>query len=345
MPYRLSDLLSYCLQTGGAELVVPEGAPPAIRMLGRMIPIPNAPKVPSSFISSHLESVLPQTTLLEWKEFGRSQFRGGPWLERLWRVSLARQALGGVGYFKPIPLEVPELSSLSTPAPLRAFQGIPSGLLIFSGPACSGKTTTATSFVQTLCARNNLRVRSLQHVSEYRMEPGASLLHEREGDFPLEHEIQLGLKAGTDVFFLGDLPLHSMDSVLQAAESGALVVATLRAGSVAGVLDRILDQRNSVDQERLRNQLALHLKGIVIQYLLPELNGRSMVPAWEILHHNTAFASAVRAGEYFRFPQILRTGIPDGMLPLDESLHLLVQNGRIAKNEAARIAFESGRFQ
>lgn len=344
MAYSLSDLLSYCLQVGAAELVIAENNVPSLRMLGRMLPIPGAAVVPAGFVARHLDTVLPMHVATQWGELGHAQFRGGPWLERLWRITLARQAFGAVAYFKPIPKDPADLSSLGTPEAMRPLLVPSPGLVLFSGPACSGKTSTATALTSTLCARGSLRVRSLQRVAECPLDAGASLLHEREGDLDLEREIYLGLKSGTDVFFLGDLPLEQMGMALAAAESGAMVVATLRAGNMVGVFDRIMDSGSSLERDQIRSMLALHLRTVVVQYLVPDIENRTGVPAWEVLHHCPALVTAVRSSEHFRFPQILRTSAAEGMLSLDESLALLVHNGRVDKKEAARIAFEPGRF-
>jgi twitching motility protein PilT len=343
--YSLSDLLSYCLQIGGAELAVAEGSAPAVRVLGRMMVIPGAEPVPVGFVARHLDTVMGASALAELNAQGRSGFRGGPWLERVWRVTLARQALGAVAYFKPVPLAVPDLASLGTPEAMRALLVPTPGLVLFSGPACCGKTTTAVALTESLCARRNLRVRSLQRVPEFRLDAGASLLLAPEGDIDLDEAIALGIKSGTDVFYLGDLPLERMDAVLAAAESGAMVVATLRANSMAGVMDRILDRPSAVERERLRSLLALYLRAVVLQFLVPDRENRAALPAWEVMYHNASIAAAIRAGEYYRFPQILRTGVSEGMLPLDESLLQLVNGGRVDKKEVVRLAFEPGRFQ
>lgn len=279
-----------------------------------------------------------------WASGGRAQFRGGPWLERLWRVTLSRQARGLAAFFKPVLPEVPELSLLGTPDALRPLLHPASGIILFTGPACCGKTTTATAFTSTLCARSTLRVRALQRVSEYSLDAGSSLLHAREGEFDLDAEIGLGVRAGVDLFFLGDLDPANLGAALKAADSGALVLACLRAGNMAGAFDRLFESCAYTERERYGNLLAQHLRVVVLQYLLPDREHRTVVPAWEILCNNAALASAVRNGEWFRLPQILRAGVADGMLPLDESLAQLVHNNRILSKDAARIAFEPGRF-
>lgn len=344
MAYSLSDLLSYCLQVRGSELAVAEGALPAVRVLGRMMVIPGSEPVPAGFVDRHLAALPDAAAQLLREKTGRVEFRGGPWHDRLWRVTLGRQAGGALAFLKPIPLTVPELNSLGTPEALRPLHSHSSGLLVFAGPSCCGKTTTASAFVSHLCSRDNLRVHALQKVTEYPLDAGASLVHSREGDFSVDEEMELAGRSGADVFFLGDLPLASMDALLAACESGALVVATLRAGNISGVLERMLDAAKPGQRERLKILLSLHLRAVVVQHLVPDKENRQLLPVWEILHHNQAFASAMRAGEHFRIPQILRAGITEGMLPLDESLQQLVTLGKIDNREAARIAFEPGRF-
>ena len=166
MATEIESLLDYVMNIGGTELIVTEGAPSAVRLAGKVCPIPDAPAVESGALREFLGSI----------EGESGAIIGGPWANSRWRVRYFRSALGNSAVFRPLMDECPNFADLGAPQTLNNLLGLSSGLVVFAGPACAGKTTTATSYVSALCESRMLRACLLDSAGEYPV---------RTGDAPL----------------------------------------------------------------------------------------------------------------------------------------------------------------
>ena len=215
MATEIESLLEYTLNVGASELVITEGAASAVRLAGKVCAIPDAPAM------------------------------GGPWCGSKWRVRYNRTALGNSAIFRPVLEECPDFSALGVPESMMSLLGMRSGLVVFSGPACSGKTTTATAYVSALCQSGIMRVSLLDQEAEMPVKQGDSLVLENStGSIP--EKMEQALRSGIDLIWLGNFEGQSLIPVLRAAEAGALVVLTVTAGNAVGALDALLSSETLI---------------------------------------------------------------------------------------------------
>jgi len=327
MATEIESLLDYALQVGASEVVVTEGAPAAVRLAGKVCTIPDAPAVEFGTLRNFLGSMDGESgTIL-----------GGPWCNSRWRVRYCRAALGNTAVFRPLLEECPDFSALGVPEMLNSMLGLSSGLVVFGGPACSGKTTTATAYVSALCQSKILRVSLLNQKEELKVKRGESLvLDDSRGD--VQSKIAQALRSGTDLIWLGDFEGLSLIPILKAAEAGALVVLTVSAGNTVGVLEALLSSEAPEKRGLARNMLASVLKSVVVQRLVPAAEGNGSIPAWEILYGTQNVASRIRNGEHYTLPSIIAASAADGMLLMDDCLAELVKAGYVTQEEAAKYA-------
>ena len=168
MATEIESLLEYTLNVGASELVVTEGASSAVRLAGKVCVIPDAPAVEPGALRNFLGSMEGESGTL----------MGGPWCGSRFRVRYNRTALGNSATFRPVLDECPDFSALGAPPSLANVLGFRSGLVVFAGPACSGKTTTATAYVSALCQSGILRVSLLDKEAEMPVKRGESLILE-----------------------------------------------------------------------------------------------------------------------------------------------------------------------
>ena len=326
MASEIESLLEYALNIGASELIVTEGAPSAVRFAGRVCAVPES-------------SVLPFGSLLEFLgsiEGESGTFIGGPWVNAKWRVKYFREALGNAAIFRPLMADCPEFKALGAPASLDNLLGLSSGLVIFAGPACSGKTVTATSYVSAMCSSGILRYCDLDEGHELHVKTGESLkLVNTVGS--TSEKLEQGLRSGTDLFWLGDFDGASLISVLRAAEAGALVVMNVTAGNAVGVIDALLSTVAPENRDLVRTMLAAALKAVVVQRLLPAAaEGGSAVPAWEILFNTQNVAAHIRGSDHFKLPSVMAASASEGMLLMDACLAELVRSNYVTAEEAGR---------
>ena len=166
MATEIESLLDYVVNVGGTELLVTEGAPSAVRLAGKVCSIPDAPAVEPGALREFLGSI----------EGESGSIIGGPWANARWRVRYFRSALGTSAVFRPLMEECPGFGDLGAPQTLNNLLGLSSGLVVFAGPACAGKTTTATSYVSALCESRMMRVCFLDAAGEYSVRTGECLV-------------------------------------------------------------------------------------------------------------------------------------------------------------------------
>lgn len=323
MATEIESLLEYALNVGASELIVTEGAASAVRLAGKVCSIPDAPAIEVGGLRSVLTSMD--------GEYGTVM---GSWCGSKWRVRYYRAALGNAAVFRPVLEECPEFTSIGGPESLNSLLGLSSGLVVFVGPSCSGKTTTATSYVSALCQSKILRVCLLNEGEELNVKCGPSLVLENSSG-TISQKMDQALRSGTDLFWLGDFDGKSLIPVLQAAEAGALVVLTVTAGNVVGALDALLASESAENRDLVRNMLASVLKAVVVQRLLPSTQGGNTA-AWEILYGTQNVASRIRSGEHFTLPSIIAASSSDGMMLMDDCLVQLVNAGYVAAEDASK---------
>ena len=331
MATEIESLLEYTLNVGASELLITEGAASAVRLAGKVCAIPDAPAVEPGTLRNFLGSM----------EGESGTMMGGPWCGSRFRVRYNRTALVNSAIFRPVLDECPDFSALGAPPTLSNLLGIRSGLVVFAGPACSGKTTTATAYVSALCQSGILRVSLLDEGAELPVKRGESLVLENSsGTIP--EKMEQALRSGIDLIWLGNFEGQSLIPVLRAAEAGALVVLTVTAGNAVGALDALLSSETLENRDMARNMLASVLKAVVVQRLLPSSQG--VVPAWEILYGTQNVASRIRNGEHFTLPSIIAASSAEGMMHMDDCLAGLVNSGFITQEDMARYASNPARM-
>lgn len=330
MATEIESLLEYTLNVGASELVITEGAASAVRLAGKVCAIPDAPAVETGTLRNFLKSME-----------GESGTVMGTWCGSKWRVRYNRTALGSSAIFRPVLDECPDFTALGVPESLMNLLGIRSGLVVFSGPACSGKTTTGTAYVSALCQSGILRVSLLDQEAEMPVKQGDSLILENStGTIP--EKLEQALRSGIDLIWLGNFEGQSLIPVLRAAEAGALVVLTVTAGNAVGALDALLSSESLENRDMACNMLASVLKAVVVQRLLPGAQG--VVPAWEILYGTQNVASKIRSGEYYALPSIIAASASEGMILMDDCLAELVKAGYISQEDAVRVVSNPARL-
>ena len=334
MATEIESLLDYVVSVGGSELIVTEGAPSAVRLAGRVCVVPDAPAIEFGTLREFLGSM----------EGDEGSMICGPWSGAKWRVRYFREALGNAAVFRPLIAECPSLDSLGAPASVTGLLGISSGLVVFAGPACSGKTTTASAYIKGLCESKILRVSLLNGSEEIPIGMGDSLVL-KDSVGTVNERIAQALRSGCDLFWLGDFAGENLISMLRAAEAGALVVCNVTAGNSAGVLDTLLASVPNAQRDLCRAMLADQLKAVVVQRLLPGASeDAGAVPSWEVMFNTQNVATLIRSGEFFKLPSIIAASPAEGMLLMDDCIAELVKSGYVSREDAERYVSNAARL-
>jgi twitching motility protein PilT len=239
-----------------------------------------------------------------------------------------------------LPRAIPTLSDLGLPSDLQDLATLPNGLVLLTGPAGSGKSTTAAALCQELIQRRSAMLLTLEDPIEYAFDTTgtSSIVRQRQiGSDVTDFATGLrdALREDPDVLLVGEMrDAESISLALTAAETGHLVFGTLHSRSASSAIDRIIDSYPGARQQQLRVQLSESLRAVIAQRLLPHARGTGRVVAVEVLRRNTAVANLIREAKTPQLVTVMQSSRKEGMALLERSLAELCRAGVIGERDA-----------
>ena len=240
--------------------------------------------------------------------------------------------------FRLIPLYIPTLNELNLPNSLYNFCSVPQGLVLVTGPAGVGKSTTLASMMNWINQNKNAHIVTIEDPIEYRLESNQALIHQRELHTDTNdwvRALRSALREDINILLVGETrDSETMQLTLKAAETGHLVFTTLHAYSATQAVERIISLFPESKQEQARMQLSLVLNVIVTQTLVKGIDESKRYPALEIMIATDAVRNTIREGNSHQLDNIINTGYELGMISMERSLAGLVNNGLVTVDEA-----------
>ena len=218
------------------------------------------------------------------------------------------------------------------------------GLVLVTGVAGSGKTTSLAMIIDLLNRQGGYRIITIEEPVEY-IFPSCprSVITQREVGLDVRSfsvGLKYGLRQDPDVILVGEIrDRDTAQMALSAAETGHLVFSTMHTRDAKGAITRFADLFPQNVQNDIRTQLAMSLRAVISQHLLPATEPEAKRElALEVLFNNLPVASAIRQAKIESIDNCILTGKADGMITLDESLKRLLQAGKIDQATAERFA-------
>jgi twitching motility protein PilT len=231
---------------------------------------------------------------------------------------------------------------LNLPDSLAELSRLRDGLVLFTGPTGSGKSTTLATLLDEINRTRACHILTIEDPVEYLHTNRCSLVHQREvrrdvDDFA--QAVRASLREDPDVVLIGEMrDAETMRAAIMVAETGHLVFSTLHCGGAIGALDRILGAFSSHQRDSLCQQLSMTLRAVVAQHLLPRADGPGRLPAVEILRVNKAAANLIRNHKSEQLYTVMEGGGQQGMRTLEQSLADLVAAGSIREATARSVS-------
>jgi twitching motility protein PilT len=338
---RIDRLLTYAVERGASDFHLAAGEPLLLRRDGELAPVEGArydratiEALAGELLGPGQREALAREGQVDFAFTldGFARFRGNAYRHQ-----------GGLGLvLRAIPLEAPTLADLGLPNTLAKLTNHHQGLVLITGPAGSGKSSTLAALLRLINEERRDHIVTIEDPIEYLHAPLRCVVNQRQvgrdtGSFA--RALKAALREDPDVIALGELrDLETISLALTAAETGHLVLATLHTGSAIRTVDRVVGSFPSNQQAQIRTMLSESLRAVVSQRLLRRADGRGRVPALEILLGTRAVANLVRESKTFQIRSILQTGAAHGMGLLDASLAQLVRDRLVTRDEALRHA-------
>ena len=254
-----------------------------------------------------------------------------------YRVSVYRQRGSLAAVVRVIAFQLPDPCQLGIPDLVLQLGNRPKGLVLVTGPAGSGKSTTLACIIDRINQSRNCHVVTLEDPIEYLHRHNRSIISQREIATDTESyavALRAALRQAPDVILLGEMRDHETISIaMTAAETGHLVISTLHTMSATSTIDRIIDAFPPNQQGQIRMQLSMVLQAVVSQQLVTTLDGQ-VVPAFEIMLCTTAIRNMIRDAKVHQIDTAIFSSGAEGMVGMDASLQQLFDQGRISAEEA-----------
>jgi twitching motility protein PilT len=331
--YHINDLLERLLESGGSDLHLTAGAPPQIRLNGDLAPVEGFDRLQAAPLRELIYGILSSRQREQFEEKleldmshplpGRGRFRVN--------VFFQRGAVGAV--LRAIPNRTPGLDELGMPQVVRELTEVPRGLVLVTGTTGSGKSTTLAAMIDEINSRRRMHIVTIEDPIEFIHQHKLSVVNQREVGADTQSfamALRHALRQDPDVILVGEMrDLETIAIALTAAETGHLVLATLHTQDAPGSVERIVDVFPPHQQQQVRVQLASALQGVIAQQLLPTVDGRSRVPAVEVMIATPAVRNLIREGKVHQIRNAMQAGGRHGMQTMDHALTQLVRSGTV----------------
>lgn len=236
-----------------------------------------------------------------------------------------------------VAFSIPDHREMGIPDDIIELSKLQHGLIIISGTAGSGKSTTQACIIDAINQQREAHIITLEDPIEYLHRNKKSLISQREIAIDTENYLT-GLRAclrqAPDVILLGEMrDAETIRTAMTAAETGHLVIATLHTKGAVNTIDRIVDSFPADQQDQIKIQLSLVLDCIVSQQLLQRKSG-GMIPAVEIMKTVPAISNMIRDSKNYQIDNVIQTSGNLGMVSMDQYIQKLFQQGEISEETA-----------
>ena len=260
------------------------------------------------------------------------------------RVNVYHQRNNLAASIRILMKKIPDIEELGLPSVIKSLAEAPNGIIIVTGPTGSGKTTTLAAIVDYINKTQAKHVITIEDPIEYIYPHNNAMIHQRElgRDTPsYAHALHSALREDPDIILVGEMrDFATISAAITAAETGHLVLSTLHTTSAAQTIDRIIDGSPVDQQETIRQQFAMSVRGVISQQLLPTADGNGRVLTTEIMTGSSAIRNLINEDKIQLIPGSIQSSHQLGMHTLNEDLARLHQLGLITRRTAMDAAYD-----
>lgn len=344
----IEEILRLSQKKKASDIHMSPGSPLMFRIDGAIVPQTEKPLTPNETWTL-ISSVMHEDEIIQLKEKGELDFAFSlPGLSRI-RVNVFRQRGTYAAALRILSYETPTPEKLGIPYSVVNLTHKKRGLILVTGATGSGKSTTLASLIGVISARDSKNIITLEDPIEYLHPHKKCIVSQREvgsDTYSYSNALKAALREDPDVILVGEMrDLETIAIAITAAETGHLVFSTLHTNSAADSIDRMIDVFPPHQQQQIRVQLSGVIEGVITQQLLPKLDGRGRLAAYEVMLATYAIRNLIREGKTYQIPSMLQTGRKDGMQTMDDAIYELYIKRQIDEETAMRYAFDLERMK
>lgn len=343
MEFNAKSLLENAVRSGASDLFIVAGLPASIRLNGTVARLNEERLLPAhtGSILSEIYELADHRPMDLLTEQGDDDFSFAiPGLSRF-RVSAYKQRSTLSAVIRVITFALPDPARLGIPEKIINFSTFPKGMVLFTGSAGSGKSTSLACIIDYINQNYEKHIITLEDPLEFLHRHSRSIVSQREINVDTESYVtalRAALRQSPDVILLGEMrDYETIQVAMTAAETGHLIFSTLHTVGAANTIDRIIDVFPPNQQHQIAVQLSMVLQAVVSQQLVPSIQG-TMVPAFEIMTVTPAVRSMIRDNKIPQLEGILYSSANGDMVSMDTSLLNLYKSRQITGETALSFA-------
>ena len=347
----LTDLLRKTLEMGGSDMFIVPGSPVMAKVHGSIRQVSDErmmPKDTEELVATAYELAGRNPQTLE--RGGDDDFSFS--LEHMsrFRCNVYKQRGTLAATCRVVTFGLPDPKELKIPDLVMQQTDLHSGMILVTGPAGSGKSTTLACMINRINQSRAGHIITIEDPIEYLHSHGKSLVSQREvpSDAPtFDRALRAALRQAPDVIMLGEMRDHeTMQTAITAAETGHLLLSSLHTIGAAKTVDRIIDAFPPNQQQQVRVQLSMVLRAVISQRLVPKVNGEQ-VAVFEVMTINPAVQNMIRDGKTHQIDNVIYSGSTgvggaagagQQMLSMDSELVRMYKAGEITQETAITYA-------
>lgn len=339
----IREILKEAVSVGASDIFVVTGAPVSFKVFGNVMPANNETVLPadSEKLMTELFELadikISSESLMRETDFSFSYAGVGRF-----RVNVYRQRGTLAAVLRSVPFELPDAGSLHIPGEILSLADNQNGIILVTGAAGSGKSTTLTCMINKINTSRTGHIVTIEDPIEFLHKHNKSIISQREIGIDTESysdALRAALRQSPNVILLGEMrDNETMSIAMTAAETGQLVLSTLHTLGAANTIDRIIDGFPTNQQQQIRMQLSMVLRAVVSQQLLPDTNGK-LYPVFEIMVVNSAIRTMIRENKTHQIETVMQTS--QGMQTMDTAIFKLFTGGIITAETAENYASSS----
>lgn len=335
--HTIDQLLTAAVQKGASDLHLAAGSAPLLRVNGELMEMTEYGELTPEHTHSLVFGMLTKEQTehfdtareldLSYEVAGLARFRVN--------IHWERNAVGMVA--RVVSTQIPTMQQLGFPEVVYSLARQRQGLVLVTGPTGCGKSTSLAAMVDLINNERKAHVVTLEDPIEFLHESKQSLIRQRQlySDFlSFDEALKHVVRQDPNVVLVGEMrDLETIAAAITVAETGHLVLATLHTLNAAQTVDRIVDIFPPHQQDQIRVQLSLVLRGVISQQLLPRISG-GRIAAREIMINTPAISNLIRENKVNQMKTVIQTSAEYGMQTLDQDVKRLYEAGEVSEQVA-----------
>ena len=333
------EFLTKTTQEGASDLFIVAGRPLSYKKNGKLIQADEERMMPDqceAFVKE-IYDLAGHRDISRFLACGDDDFSFAVQGLSRYRVSTYRQRGSLSAVIRVITFELPNPDALGIPESIIRLSDMKKGMVLVTGPAGSGKSTTLACIIDEINRTQEKHIITLEDPLEFLHRHKKSIVSQREISSDTESyltALRASLRQSPDVILLGEMrDFETISVAMTAAETGHLVLSTLHTLGAANTIDRIIDVFPPNQQRQISVQLSSVLQAVVSQQLIPAKE-ETLVPAFELMTTTPAIRNMIRENKIHQIDGLIYSSAGKDMLSMDNSILALYKSGKISETEA-----------